>query len=256
MDNINQSKPSKILLLPRNEELLISPEEFILGEGSDVEYKNIEIRIGDRPYAVNFYRLFDGNNIPKQYKELSRAFKIWGIFTPVGIMQLRGLHKISEIGLKISYPDEPKVTILDMYPQTKFIKYVEGSWITKMNIGVDTSSMKVDLIEDLMETMEGFFGGFNFKLSTNLEIGMNLPVSIMTTNIIATGRGDHFCQWLLKKHDKPLVGDQMFFHVMITPDWVEEIKFKTQVYANISGFCGLPVRCESEWKEMEVELVD
>ena len=169
-------------------------------------------------------------------------------------MQYKGAKKITDIGLKISYPEEPKVTILDMYPQTNFTKYVEGSWVNKMNIGVDTSSMKIDLIEDLMQTMEGFFGGFNFKISTNFEINMNFPFSIITTNIIATGRGDHFCQWILKKHDKPLVGDQMFLHVLITPDYVEKLYFKSKLHANLSGFCGLPVRCESEWKEMEVEL--
>jgi len=239
----------------RSPELFEDPIEWTWGPSPHIEFESIRIKLGRRPMVYPITQLYDklGKEIPKEYT-MYVSYDIWIVTMVVGILKEGGWKNVTQLGCQIEYPETPKVTILEMLPQTEFIQKASGMIYSNSSISLNGSAAVDDSVLGESQLSELASGSFKLDTANEVSLAANLKYSVLTTKVITTGVGDNCGEWLFKKHDKPLLGDQHFTHTLLVPSEVQSLKLKARLYANVGGFASLPVRLVGEWETLEVEV--
>ena len=235
--------------------LFVDPLKRDLGSDSDIEFETIRLRIGRRPSAKNLYDYYmaSGQEIPDEYA-LYTSYNIFLISLTAGLMDEGGWKKVKQLGVQIEYEDDPRVTILELLPQTEFVQMAAGQLKSQTDLSLNgTASLPNVLIKSGNEA-EVLSCGAEIQTTNSANMAANLSFSVMTSTVIATGVGDHNAEWLFKKDKTALVGDQTVVHTLLVPRYIDELKLKARLYATVSGFGMLPVKLKGEWVDLDVEL--
>jgi len=235
--------------------LHIPPNERELGGEPHIETKNIRLRIGERPVAYNLKTLYELNNrkLPKDI-QIFESYKIWVINHNIGVIKEGGYKSINKLGYRVQFPDKPKVTVIDILPQSRFIKKLEMSFKNETDIQINGQVSIPDPLVILMNILEDIQLDAKINIANHLNIVGRFSFSVISPTIQAVGVGDRTSEWLFTKEDNPLVGNQNLTQIILTPRHTERLKFKSKIYTTVSTFNLIPSRLESEWIDLECEL--
>lgn len=237
-------------------DLMISPLDRTFGDDPEIEEGFLKLRIGDRPFARNLRTMYELNDrkVPDEI-EIFMAYDVWLITHVVSIMQEAGYKKVKQLGCEVRFQEEPKVTILELLPQTRFIKKLGGLFKSEAGIQLNGKATLPASVSQLLNSVENFSLGAEMTLSSQANIVGKLSFAVMSAAVVATGVGDRRSEWLFNKAgDRPLQGDQLMVHVLLTPKHLKNVTFKARIYATISGFNFIPVRLKSEWVDLACDL--
>lgn len=235
--------------------LHIPPNERDLGGEPHIETKNIRLRIGERPVAFDLRTLFEENNrqVP-EHIQIFKSYTIWVINHNIGIIKEGGYKSINKLGYRVQFPDEPKVTVIDILPQSRFIKKLEMSFKNETDIQINGQVSIPDPLVILMNILKDIQLDAKINIANHLNIVGRFSFSVISPITQAVGVGDRTSEWLFTKKDKPLIGNQNVAQIVLTPRYTRKLNFKSQIYATVSTFNLIPSKLESEWIDLECEL--
>lgn len=236
-----------------------NPELDDLGSENEVEFRNISIRVGRRPEALNLRQLLKatGRKIPPEFK-LYRDYDIWLVTMSVGILdsKFEGNRFVNHLGLKAEFTD-PGISIIDIVPKSEFKKVVGGNLALEADLGLNGRFMLPKVASTLTKYNLPVELGLDCSVGTEADLVMRLGFSIFTSSITAIGEQDVIGQWIFTRSEKPLLGMQKVAMTVLTPRDLEgsSLKLKAQISASMpSLFYLLPKKFQSDWIELDVEL--
>lgn len=243
-------------------ELLVPPKKRKFGEKPDIQSGQIRIRIHRRPEARNLRALYEssGKKLPPGL-DVFLAYDIWVISTSISVFPDSNARHVRELGYEIEFPDKrdgPRITVLELFPETKFITRVETGFeaLADFQIGAEATLPEGN---ELTGNVENF--GLNAKLSvsTKMKAACRIGLSIRTRSVVAVGKGDCRSEWLLKKEDDPLEGDFSFILVLLTPRVPRALKFRARAYATVAPpwtqFFRPSLKERSKWVNLSCDLL-
>ncbi len=262
----NEAEMREIILTPSdalNPELEQPLSTTKLGGEAQIEKGNIAVRIGQRPIVRSLRELYERANkeLPPDLQVFS-SFRLWMITHVVSVVRERGMRDISHLSYEVQFPSEPRVTTVQVIPQTQFIKKIEGgvktNWIVDVGLGVTGQVAPPAAVTELLEQTDSIsFGGeakANINFSNKLYLVGNLSFAVVTPLIAAVGVGGDYCRWDFTKDDVPLVGDHLMVQILLVPKHDYELQFQARVSATITVFDFLPDTRRSKWIDLTAHL--
>lgn len=234
-----------------------------LGGETQIEEKNITVRIGQRPIVRSLRELYEKANkeLPPDL-QVFNSFRLWMITHVVSVVRERGLRGISHVSYEVQFPPEPRVTTVQVLPQTRFIKKIEGGiktdWVVDVGLGVTGQIAPPAAITELLEQAD--FISVNGEVKAKIDISNkihlvgNLSFAVVTPLIAAVGVGGDYCRWDFSKDKVPLIGDHLMVQILLVPKHVYELEFEARVAATISVFDLLPDTRRSAWINLTAQL--
>lgn len=234
-----------------------------LGGEPQLVKNNITARIGQRPIVRSLRELYE-----KAEKELPpdlqvfNSFRLWMITHVVSVIRERGVRDISCLSYEVQFPSEPRVTTVQVLPQTRFIKKLEGGiktdWVVDIGLGVNGQVVPPAAITELLEQSDFIsFGGeakAKIDISNKFHLVGNLSFTVVTPLIAAVGVGGDYCRWDFTKHDVPLIGDHLMVQILLVPKHEYDLRFQARVAATITVFDFLPDTRRSKWIDLTAHL--
>jgi len=229
-----------------------------LGTSNSIDEENYVIDIGRAPFAKNVATLFElkGVALPPSYA-VFKSYDIWLITFALNILKDGSFRKLRQVELNIEYQSPLKnvrvpVTIIDVFPQTKFKKIIDGKLMFSASIDLNGKAAISDKISSIIKYSEVFELGGKLDISTDSEVVCNLSFSLLTPEIVSTGIGNFKSSRLLEKSENyMLLGDQLLMQTVIVPKDTKYLKCKASVAAVATGPFGfLPIRMESKPKKL------
>lgn len=236
-------------------DLLVPPSKRDFGTEPDIRDKHVRLRIGNRPLARNLRVLYKLSNrkLPEDL-EVFMSYDIWLLTHAVSVIQEDGFKKIQQVGYQMCFPDDPKVTVIEMLPQTRFIRKIGTSLESETDIKISGQASVPDSLTQLLDHVDGLSFGGKLTVCNHANIAIRLSFAVMSPVVLAVGVGDSNSEWVFTRQQQPLLGDQLMIQLVLTPKYLEKLNFRARVYATISTFNFLPVRLKSNWIELECEL--
>jgi|SRR5271166_3003170 len=229
-----------ISLDPRNayDALLLTPpsQRKLGGERAHAEHGAIEIRIAQRPRAINLRTLYElqGRKLPTDL-EIYRAYDIWLVLNAFSVFDRGGMEAVSHVGFQMVYEDSPKVTILGILPRAEFVEVARMEMAVDLGVQGELREAATEAV--LAEAMQALPFGASFRCGASASFAGRLQFTVVTPRIQAIGAGDNLSEWLFERPGgKPLLGDQDLAQVVLVPTLEEELRYTAQVYANIRSF--------------------
>ncbi|MDQ3748534.1 MAG: hypothetical protein M3367_05870 [Acidobacteriota bacterium] len=257
------------------QEIVLAPEDAInpqlqkplsetkFGGEVEIEKHNIKVRIGQRPIVRSLRELYlkADKELPPDLQVFS-SFRLWMITHVVSVVRERGMRDISHLSYEVQFPSEPRVTTVQVIPQTQFIKKLEGgvktNWIVDVGLGVNGQVAPPVSATELLEQKDLIsFGGeakANIDLSNKIYLVGNLSFAVLTPLIAAVGVGGDYCRWDFTKDNVPLVGDHLMVQILLVPKHDYELEFQARVSATITVFKTLPYTRRSKWIDLMAHL--
>lgn len=236
-------------------DLLVPPSERTFGAEPDIEAGRIRLRIGERPVARNLRVLYElGKREVPADLEVFLSYDIWLLTHTISVVQEGGFKQIRQLGYEMQFPDKPKVTVLEVLPQTRFVTKVGGCLKGEADIQLNGQVAVPDSITHLLDYVEDLSFGGKVTLSNQLNVVGRVSFAVMTPVIQAVGVGDSRSEWVFIKDENPLLGDQHMTQMILTPLRLKKLKFKARLNATISSFNLIPARLQSEWIDLECIL--
>jgi hypothetical protein len=234
---------------PERADHLDSPSARHLAASPDVSFRKIRVRIGNRPLVTDLKRLSTGLRIPeavrKDFEELRLNHELWVVRYAVGIISEDNERPVNMLGLQVDYgSDDQSVVIVDLLPQTKFIKHMNVGLACDAAIGFNGQlALPATNIEVAHVPME--VSG-EVKIAPKASALAKVTFSVITSEISAIGVASNYGEWQLQKRDTPLVGDQYFYHVLMLDGRTSKVTAKAAVRVAVGGFFRLPVALKSK----------
>ncbi|HEX8175553.1 MAG TPA: hypothetical protein VF543_10570 [Pyrinomonadaceae bacterium] len=251
---------SEDALNPKLEEPLY---EIKLGGKPHVEKKNVKVRIGQRPIARSLRELYEkaGKELPSDL-QVFNSFRLWMITHTMSVIREPGMRDISGLSYEVQFPSDPRVTTVQLLPQTRFIKKVGAGlstdWAVDVGLGLSGQVAPPAAITELLEQTDFVSAGGEAKakieISNRLHLVGNLSFAVMTPLVAAVGVGDDYCRWDFTKDDVPLIGDHLMVQILLVPKHEYELSFKARVTATITVFDFLPDARRSRWIDLTANL--
>lgn len=255
-----------VLLTPENAldpDLLVPPTERHLGPEPQIERDNVEVRIGRRPFVRSLRALYEssGRQVPPGM-EIYEAYQLWLLTHAVSVLKEPGRRDVRRLGYEVAFPDEPRVTVVELFPQSRFVKKlgaeVESSLVFEAGVELNGQAAPPEALTELMKQVHPLsFGGkaaAKAEIATKGEFVARLSFAVMTPIIEAVGVGDDYSQWVFTKDARPLVGDHIMMQVLLVPSGLRELEFRARVSATTTTFNLLPSKRRSEWIDLSVPL--
>src|SRR5215213_1010225 len=255
----------------------LSPEDSIAREISEplmfqdlgdddtpqIKKENIEIRIGKSPIVFSLRDLYEKSHkkLPPDFA-VFEEFRIWVIKYVVSVVKERGWRDIKQLTLEVSFPDKPKISTLQVFPNTRFIKKfeIDGKLEWMFDVGL-TVAGEVSPPEALAEIISqtnfvSFDGGAKagIKLSNKASIIGNINFSVVTPIVEATGTAGDYCRWDFHKESVPMVGDHQMMQILMVGNKVNELKLKERISTLTTYIKYFPDTRRSQWIELEAKL--
>lgn len=245
--------------------LLREPGADELGGEPDLDFGNLEVRIGSRPVVTDLGRLYmeSKKEMPPEYRATFDGFRLWLVTLRVSSLRLRGLKRLESIAVEIRYEDRPRVTITDLFPRPQFVKRfgTDASVDFEARANIDLAG-KFQPPGELMAAAGSALGApVNARADGNISLGGKLGMighlscRIATPAIEAVGRGDYWCKWILfRGNDQPLLNDVELSHIVAVPKVIKKLRPAVRVEATVSTFGFLPVTLRSEEVSLDAAL--
>jgi hypothetical protein len=245
-------------------DLLVAPlDRHMGGPEADAKSRKVSIRIGRRPTVHSLRALYEA--LEKAYPatlKLDAAYRVWVISVTVGVLQAKGSQELKYLDLNLRFPDEPRVTIQGLAPQTEFVERLKVDSETRLSVTSDVKAngdmaMPVDATNVLRlgtGVSLGAAAGAAFHASTRTDIVGHVSIQVATPVVQAVGVGDYQCAWSVKKHRLPLVGDHTFVLTLLVPKNVAALSFDARIAATVETFDLLSQRLSSDWIALECSL--
>lgn len=252
----------KIFFELSNEDSVISnlevpPSMRKLGGSPDIATDTIRLFIGTKPVAFNLKKLYQkiGKQIPPEI-EIFKSYNAYILNHNVGAIKEGGGQKIVQIGYRVKFPNDSKIVVLDVMPQSKFVTNIEGKFNFEADLNLNGElSIPSQLTKLLEENIEYVGLGGKLKASTDNNIVGRFSFSVQTPVIQSIGKGNNYSEWVFEKDDKPLHGDDFEMYQIILVDRFEEsIEFEANIYAVINTWNLITSRRESNWVKVRCEL--
>jgi hypothetical protein len=244
-------------------DLLVPPSERHLGPNPQIEEGNIEIRIGQRPFVRSLRALYESSEraVPPGM-EIFTSYKLWLLTHAVSVVKEPGRKDIRQLGYEVSFPEEPRVTVVEVFPQSRFIKKfgseLESRFVFEAGIQINGQVAPPEIITELMKQVHPLsFGGkaeAKAEITTKGDFVGRFSFAVLTPVIEAIGVGDNYSQWLFTKDTKPLVGDHIMMQLILVPKNLRELRFRARASATTTTFNLLPSKRKSRWMDLSVSL--
>jgi len=148
----------------------VPPASRVLGgDIPDIEKGRIRLYIGNRPTALNLKKLYSqlGKEIPPEI-ELFKSYNAYILTHRVGIIKVGGFDSINQVGYRIRFSKDEPVIVLDLMPQARFIKNIEGNFNFDAELSIN-GQLRVpeQLTEFLDKNVEFATLGGKFKAATS-----------------------------------------------------------------------------------------
>ena len=221
-----------------------SARNFGGNDGEDLKKGQVRLRIGERPIVRNLKELYlsSHKDLPPDLEVFS-AYNIWLIAFGVGIIRESGLRDVVRFGFTVTFADKPRVTVLDVLPQTEFVKRLGTELKVETALSLNGSAGISEKLNPIIVPV-ALSADASFKSSTELNVVGNLAFSVQTPIIEAIGVGSRSAEWVFKRSDRPLVGDQHMVVTLRTPKTTEEVATTVRISATVSVFNFLPCNLE------------
>ena len=255
-----------ILLTPEDAvdpDLLVPPSERHLGAKPQIEQDNIEIRIGQRPFVRSLRALYESSDrdVPPGM-EIFTSYKLWLLTHAVSVVKEPGRKDIRRLSYEVSFPEEPRVTVVEVLPQSRFVKKVgaelESRFVFEAGVKLNGQVAPPESITELMKQVHPLsFGGkaeAKAEIATKGDFVGRLSFAVLTPVIEAIGVGDDYSHWAFTKDIKPLIGDHIMMQVILVPKNLKELQFRARVSATTTTFNLLPGKRQSKWIDLSVPL--
>lgn len=252
----------EIVLTPEdalNPELEEPLSQIELGGEAHIEKNNITARIGQRPIVRSLRELYEKANkeLPPDL-QVFNSFRLWMITHVVSVVRERGVRDVSCLSYEVRFPSEPRVTTVQVLPQTRFLKKIEGGiktdWVVDVGLGVNGQITPPAAITELLEQADFIsFGGeakAKIDISNKVHLVGNLSFAVVTPLIAAVGVGGDYCRWDFTKDKIPLIGDHLMVQILLVPKHEHELQFQARVSATITVFDLLPDTRRSRWIDL------
>lgn len=241
--------------------LLTPPDQLDFGSEA-IEICNARIELGQKPVVRNLRKLYEFKNIPLPPDlQVLQFYDIWLITYAVGIVTSgSNLKKIRQLQLDIQYFDAdesvPNVTIIDILPQSKFTKIIDGKMALDVDINVEGKAGTSISSSQILHT-DIISGGGKIVVNGDIHCGLNISFNVLSTDITAIGVGNYTGTWVLDRtNDNPLLGDQLFVHTVLVQQDTPYIDAKAKVSTTCTAPFGfLPLRIEGEWNKLHIPLL-
>ena len=241
--------------------LLIAPSDRMAGPKTktsdgefDAAFEKVSMRVGRRPVARSLVALYQASEQPiPADMAVFGAYDLWLITYSLSLMQAK---RVKEVGFTVRFPKKPRVTILQVFPHTRFLRKIDGHVRNTATIdltgGARVPSLGVDIGGASVEV------GGKLAVSASAGVAFDLSFSVMTSVVQATGHGDFVGSWVLEKEDTPFGGDQLLAHVIATPRDIGTLRFEVEAYANVAPhwWPDAPVMLRTAPIQLDVELPD
>lgn len=234
-----------------------------LGGAPHLEEGNITVRIGLRPIVRSLRELYEkaGKELPGDL-QVFNSFRLWMITHVVSVVRERGMKDVSGLSYEAQFPPEPRVTTLQVLPQTRFIKKVEGGittdWVFDVGLGVNGQIAPPAAVTELLEQADFISAGGEAKaklnISNKLHLVGNLSFAVLTPLIAAVGVGGDYCRWDFTKDKVPLIGDHLMVQILLVPKHEQELQFRARVSATTTVLDFLPRTRRSRWVDLTAQL--
>ncbi|MEQ1727520.1 MAG: hypothetical protein ABL982_03990 [Vicinamibacterales bacterium] len=236
-------------------DLLPSPYEVDLGTG--ISANDLDIRIGERPFAVNLQRLYLETHgaLPPEIAVFDQ-YDVWLVCHAIGCMRRRGSASIRSFGYRARLMEgQPRVYTADVFPRTEFIKRSEGQLVAQVDLGMDGSvSLPHGSHEFVLGAGTGRLGG-GLQLSTRASWVGRLTFAAHTAKVVAIGVGATNSEWMLEVDDEPLLGDQLLYQTVLVPPGTRSLRYAVTAYAMIRPrWIGVSARYETDEVVLTVPL--
>lgn len=222
-------------LLPAFEDVLNSPYEEDYGsEESEITYRNLSIRVGDRPFCRNLRKLYklSHRELPPDLAVFDK-YDIWLVCHAIGALRKQNDAVVVGLGYEADFSASPQLLTVDLLPQTKFNTVLDGALSNSLELRAEGNAQIPQAAQSLLEQCE--FLGLDAKLQLSGEakcVG-RITFKVMTPLIQAVGKGSARCQWLFEQDAEPLLGDQVMLQTVLVPRNTSDISFKCRGYALI-----------------------
>src|SRR5579863_1343008 len=231
--------------------LTIAPSRRHFGKSNepDLQKGRVSLRIGDRPIVRDLKLLYrtTHNQLPTDF-EMFTAYNVWLVGFGLGILREAGFSKVERFGFAVTFADTPRVTVLAVLPQTRFLKRagldLNMEAVLALNGAAQIPNTAVELFAQAISLP--LSADASLKLSSELKMVGNLSFSVQTPVIAAIGVGGRHAEWLFEKSAQPLVGDQQMMLTLLAPRAADELQTTLRVSVTISTFNLLPCRLEKE----------
>jgi hypothetical protein len=244
-------------------DLLVPPSERHLGPEPQIERDNIEVRIGRRPFVRSLRALYEssGQEVPRGM-EVFTAYELWLLTHSISMVKEPGRRDVRRLGYEVTFPDEPRVTVVEVLPQSRFVKKLgaelESRFVFEAGVELNGQVAAPEIITALIKQVHplsfGGKGAAKMEIATRGDFVGRLSFAVMTPIIEAVGVGDDYSQWVFTKDTKPLVGDHIMMQVILVPLGLRELQFKARVSATMTTFNLLPSKRSSTWIDLSVPL--
>jgi hypothetical protein len=228
--------------------LAVPPTQRTFGGEPTLEKGHVRMRIGERPIVRNLKQLYKKMNkaLPADL-EVFTAYNIWLIAFGVGIIRDSGMREVEQFGLAVTFPDEPRTTIVDVLPQTRFVKTAGGQLKVEAGLSLNGSARLPEAVTQAISQTDVLSADAALKLSTEANVVGTLSFSVLTPVITAIGVGGRHAEWAFEKSEEPLIGDQHMVLTLLAGKPVEELPITTRLSATVSVFNMLPCKLQTEF---------
>jgi hypothetical protein len=234
--------------------LAVPPSQRSFGREPVVEKGRVRLRIGERPIVRNLKVLYrkSGKTLPPDL-EVFAAYDIWLIVFVVGTVREAGFREVDRFGLTATFPEKPRVTVLNVLPQTRFVQRAGGLLKAEVGLALNGSAQVPEGVTQMLAQTDFLSADASMKLSADANLVGTLSFSVLTPVIQATGIGGRRAEWVFEKAEQPLVGDQQMIVTLLAPKNLDELDVAARLSATVSVFNLLPCNLETEIR-MQVPL--
>lgn len=225
----------------------------------EVEGASLRLRIGRRPIALDLRAVYDAVDrpVPEEYAARRRRHKLCLVILSVGVLNEGSYESLRRLGLRVQFPDDPRIRIFDMFPRPELVTLFEGGLTFRADLRMDGQAEPPGASEP----------GKSFRLEPGPILNATaagwvagrLSFAVYSRVVDAVGVGDFQGQWVLRRQDKPLHGKDLLFGLVVSaPKDSDALALQASVYAvvtNLSTLFTFPVRLEQKnWTDLAVEI--
>jgi len=234
--------------------LAVAPSQRTFGTEPELEKGQVRLRIGERPIVRDLKRLYrkSGKTLPPDLEVFS-AYNIWMILYAVGIVRASGMREVDRFGFAITFPEKPRVTVLNVLPQTRFVKRVGAALKAEAALSLNGSAQLPEAVTQMLAQTDALSADASLKISTEANLVGTLSISVLTPIIQAIGTGSRRAEWVFEKSEEPLLGDQHMAVTLLAPKSIDELETTVRLSATVSVFNFLPCNLETDVR-MDVPL--
>jgi hypothetical protein len=160
----------------------------------------------------NLKRLFvkAGKTLPPDL-DVFAAYNIWLVAFGIGILRESGFGAVQRLGFSVTFPDKPRFTVIELLPQTKFVKKFGSHVKIETALGLNGSARVPEAVSQVVAQTDVLSADASLCLSAAADLVGTLSFSVFTPTVETIGIGCRRAEWAFEKSERPLLGDQHMF---------------------------------------------